>query len=134
MSWVCGYCGEINEDPSSWTCVDCGRKKPGNPEMDGGRAQSVAALTDAAQSAPAYEPPEDAELHACGGAIARGLRFHGMEGRPMVAVAKDPEAIVFNDRVFLEVVADVCTSCGELVRRRVKDPEKLRQALAERGD
>ncbi len=34
MAWVCPLCGEINDNDDSWDCADCGKRKPGVPEMD----------------------------------------------------------------------------------------------------
>ena len=34
MAWVCPLCGEINDNDESWDCADCGKRKPGVPEMD----------------------------------------------------------------------------------------------------
>ena len=34
MAWVCPLCGEINDNDESWDCGDCGKRKPGVPEMD----------------------------------------------------------------------------------------------------
>lgn len=104
MAWVCPACGEINEATDSWVCADCGQKKPGVPEMDGGgRAPAPAAAKKEASRS----------CSDCGGPSVAAV-LHGADALVVEVEARTSPVDTW-----------VCTACGrlELVAR---SPAELR--------
>jgi hypothetical protein len=131
-----------------WTCPQCKQDVPGGFEVCWNCGTSEDGVADPHFSKDA-ESDENTESHAawqtpeitadvthdsngrvcvkCGSAKmipdARMLN-EGVSGEPQLVVDANPDALIFKDRLFGQIVADICGDCGHVELRAV-DPARL---------
>jgi hypothetical protein len=135
--WKCPRCGEMV--PGNFdVCWQCSSDKAGeSPPEDEGRLPadeinvSMVADPNGEAETEDKEPGELGKCLRCGSTkIMRGLTVldqgEGSAGKLQTVVFGNPEALVFKDRLFGELTADICGECGH-VELRVVNPESLYQ-------
>jgi len=119
-SWQCPHCGEMV--PANFdTCWKCLAAKAGEPAAD---ANQLLAETGEEAAAPPVAP---IQCLRCGStAIIPDASLVDVGTlRPIEAVVfGDPQAVVFKDRQYTEVIAAICGQCGH-IELRVTNPAEL---------
>jgi hypothetical protein len=129
--WKCQGCGQAV--PGSFeVCWNCGTSRDGTPDPNFCKESALG--DDEPWEADATEQPANAgeperECRACGSAkvIPDAIILNQGEpivGKLLVAVDGDPEALVFKNRLYGQLTADICGDCGH-VELKVKDPAAL---------
>ena len=139
--WTCRKCGE-NVPGNFKVCWKCGTTKEGLEDAD-----FVTELPDGDESvqpevASNFEGLTESEVVSrcakCGSArIIPGVRLidqgQGSDGASKVVVFGNPDALVFKDRRYGEVKADICGECGH-IELRVSNPRELYEHYIESLD
>jgi ribosomal protein L40E len=129
--WICPQCKQ--DVPGSFeVCWNCGTSEDGTADP---HFSKDAESED--ESHAAWQPPDLAAdvpdvsngrvCMRCGSAkIIPDARMHneGVSGAPQLVVDANPGALIFKDRLFGQIVADICGDCGHVELRAV-DPERL---------
>jgi len=127
-SWPCPQCHK--PVPSTFdVCWNCGTSRDGTPDPN-----FVWEPVDLADDVPdakstAEEPARRHRLHCpkCGSSkIIPNARLleHDRFGEIQIVVYGNPEALLFKDRHYGRLTADICGACGH-VELRVENPEEL---------
>ncbi len=135
-AWTCPHCGR--DVPERFDlCWNCQNPRWSTPTLDPPAAEAItpprqdqrgpqdiieASLVDELDVGPGKCP-------RCGSAnTMRGVTVRdegqGSSGKLKVTVAGNPSALVFKDRLYGELKADICGDCGH-VELRVSNPKEL---------
>jgi hypothetical protein len=131
--WKCLQCKQ--DVPGGFeVCWNCGTSEDGvaDPHFSKDAESEENAESHAAWQTPelAAEPTDDSSGRVCvrcGSAKmipdARMLN-EGVNGEPQLVVDANPDALLFKDRLYGRILADICGNCGH-VELRAADPERL---------
>lgn len=126
-SWQCPQCRQ--SVPSAFdVCWNCGTSQDGTPDPDFVKVPQDG-LEDEAEPALTNIPSANFQCPRCGSSKiipqAKVLdQGQASDGYLKVVVYGDPEALIFKDRLFGRLKADVCGDCGH-VELRVDNHEEL---------
>ena len=130
-SWKCPQCSQ--SVPGGFeVCWNCGTSKDGVPDSDFGKEP----VTDDGVLR-TWQPPEQAaavkqigyQCPKCGSSKIiprRRIPDQGQysNGKLQVIVDGDPDALIFKDRLYRQLIADICGECGH-VELSVENPGEL---------
>lgn len=114
-SWTCRQCGQ--RVPAGFeVCWSCGTSDDGTPDPAFSKEIAVDAAVLPAPTAPV---PRPRLCPRCGSSKivpnARLVdRHEQLSGGLQVVVEGDPTAMIFKDRLYARVTADICGECGHL--------------------
>jgi hypothetical protein len=131
--WICPQCKQ--DVPGSFeVCWNCGTSADGVADP---HFSKDAECDENAESHAIWQPPElaadashDSTARVC--VKCRSAKMipdarmlnEGVNGEPQLVVDANPDALIFKDRLYGQLVADVCGHCGH-VELRALDPERL---------
>ncbi len=139
-NWKCRKCGEMV--PGNFdVCWKCLTTKAGEQAEDAGELLAQVDQNDqeaevVVEDAEILEPEADdeelavpTECSRCGSTrIIPGLTIvdqgEGSDGKLKAVILGSPEALIFKDRLYAEIKADICGKCGH-IELRVTNPREL---------
>ena len=128
-SWTCVTCSESN--PMTFDlCWKCGSGKgEANPGMSEASAEPIVHETVETQQPEPKPKTQGPRCEKCGSnKIIPGVRLadqgQGSDGKAKLVVFGNPYAVIFKDRRYSEVKANVCGECGH-VELRASNPQSL---------
>ena len=134
--WKCPQCGELV--PGTFdVCWKCQTTKDGE-KLEQSEPVFFQEVSDASQPDgepeapelyPDEEPPSKSECPRCGSTkmmfgVTVQDQGQGSNGDLRVVVCGDPSALIFKDRLYGELKANICGDCGH-VELRVANPKEL---------
>jgi len=128
-SWTCAPCGESN--PMTFDlCWKCGSVKgEAKPEASEASGEPIILETVETQQPEPKPKNQGPRCEKCGSnKIIPGVRLadqgQGSDGKAKVVVFGNPDAVIFKERRYSEVTADVCGECGH-VELKASNPQSL---------
>jgi hypothetical protein len=131
-SWNCAQCGE--SAPGGFDiCWNCGTSKDGTPDPDFGKNISVDEATEGwgeadTESATPVRRPMRRCSRCDSSKIIPNVRIldrteYG-DSQLRLAIDANPDALIFKDRAYGHLTADICGDCGH-VELKVDNPAEL---------
>lgn len=125
-SWTCPQCGQFAPDGFE-VCWNCGTSREGLPDP-GFSTEPESDDKPGPTEQVACKRPSRACLKCGSKKIIPDTRIYDQgehsDGRLQVVVYGDPGALIFKDRMFKQLRADICGECGH-VELTVDEPQEL---------
>jgi RNA polymerase subunit RPABC4/transcription elongation factor Spt4 len=127
-SWTCSQCGQ-SVPPSFEVCWNCGTSQDGVPDPDFSKEPVSNDGPSTRQKQGTAAERIDRLCPKCGSAkIIPGTRILDQgqysDGKLQVVVDGDPDALIFKNRLYDQLTADICGECGH-VELTVERPKEL---------
>lgn len=127
-TWTCGRCG-VSVTETFDACWKCGTTRDGLEDADFVTESPEDVEEELPSIEASSEPPAVPRCEKCGSEkiipdVMLVDQGQGSDGALKVVVFGNPEALLFKDRRYGKVQADICGECGH-VELRVINPEEL---------